>query len=1317
MDKRSYLTKLIEPNEQFYMLLIDVMMYCKYKILNDETSANDSSIVDLLKKSKNSLIKLLHQPEYKSLMAQIALSEESKQKNNNQNPFTELNVKQMNSGHQGVKPEGALNEYENLDENQQLATAEDMGDESLDEAKPPSIDNFSQQANYSFEVGAQRSQNIQGLMKLISSLTMIGAMLLQVGASVECEECYVYYIAVIESIYGQNCLKLGQAYYLLGIFYDQQESFVKALICLMKSHDILKEHLGSIHKTVGDCLFAMALAQQYLKQAEKVYTEGIGNKNLRISKIFEEMGKINILRKCYNEAYDNLRQCLLIKKELFRYKPDCKEVVRVQRFIGGLLAILEVEGNIVENNLLKSKIKDNIEKEKSKDKDEKEKLNKINQILKKTDENSQKDQKAIKDEDKQLIDMIAKSLQSKKTRKVEDFVDEKILPKNRLEKLFNQRAHHIELDEIEYQILLTFSLLLTLNSQQKHSLVDINKVENKIPFLTIQFIRSLDQTQQTILLQSGLFYQKLNYNYVDNLPLLIYDIKKHCKNFFERSREEWEMEQMLVEIIQSPKMKTYNLNLTHSQLKAFESILKHELPLKFLIYMFEERQKKAILEMLFIAIFSDSSNEEAHECFKIFNLYIWYFHLFDDFQNEYLDKLFPKNQTDEESDFYHQLLTNLINSLQIQDKIKVLQINEKILNRLTFEQLLLYKQIKIAPNKQDQLLAFLNLMDEKECYQIYTDYIVNQKRTSSIKKSLKQLTFSTKYIFQIEIKQKLTTIDEGPLDLGKTRTINHSQQTAQFVLNQLQTPQLDHLQSVIEVSDRDSAQLTKEELILLRLNRLSKQNEDMSPTKLSGIQQLSDIGDNFGMRFLSSNYEEMHLLRDMNSSSIKEAVAEMDQFLLRQNESMKNLSKDSIMNINKKALDESSVNMSVYSRDAGTSILVNRLIDNRMLELQNISMRSNDNGNHLTSQQQYMSQLTLFNLKNDSFRGVSTQELDESLISARSSKHIANPTTKRISQGFDSFKKKNNMLVDEELRVFVGLYQKKDASLNFDKLKKSFLFMDENLVDYMRIFVLEAQGITDNIEEHGFSIVDFEKLKLQVPRLLTRVNTLFLEIHMIPLMKEIEQNCSQVLESVNEVVSNSVIVEKTITDIYNFIQRNKNQVSYMKPLSEMLGVVISPANERYINEYAFQRLDNDEFVRILNQNFKSLMTLCKDKQGNLIDEMSKMTQNFRIKIRELEQKFISFNFYRINIQAAFKDGDSHFCKKFTKLPKKGLKIQEKTTEILAKTKEDIKKLDAVFKAPQNINGTTPYNENARYENMLAYYRLLELMNKTLYQYQ
>lgn len=65
--------------------------------------------------------------------------------------------------------------------------------------------------------------------------------------------------------------------------------------------------------------------------------------------------------------------------------------------------------------------------------------------------------------------------------------------------------------------------------------------------------------------------------------------------------------------------------------------------------------------------------------------------------------------------------------------------------------------------------------------------------------------------------------------------------------------------------------------------------------------------------------------------------------------------------------------------------------------------------------------MNLFNLKNDSFRAISSQELDESLISQISYKQ-QNPQTKRVSQGFDSFKKKNNMLIEEELRIFVCLY-------------------------------------------------------------------------------------------------------------------------------------------------------------------------------------------------------------------------------------------------------------------------------------------------------
>ena len=30
MDKRSYLSKMVEPNELFFQLILDILMYCKY---------------------------------------------------------------------------------------------------------------------------------------------------------------------------------------------------------------------------------------------------------------------------------------------------------------------------------------------------------------------------------------------------------------------------------------------------------------------------------------------------------------------------------------------------------------------------------------------------------------------------------------------------------------------------------------------------------------------------------------------------------------------------------------------------------------------------------------------------------------------------------------------------------------------------------------------------------------------------------------------------------------------------------------------------------------------------------------------------------------------------------------------------------------------------------------------------------------------------------------------------------------------------------------------------------------------------------------
>lgn len=53
------------------------------------------------------------------------------------------------------------------------------------------------------------------------------------------------------------------------------------------------------------------------------------------------MGKVCILQGSYTEAFNHLQACLEIKHDLFRYKPESKEVIGVLRLIQGIKAILE----------------------------------------------------------------------------------------------------------------------------------------------------------------------------------------------------------------------------------------------------------------------------------------------------------------------------------------------------------------------------------------------------------------------------------------------------------------------------------------------------------------------------------------------------------------------------------------------------------------------------------------------------------------------------------------------------------------------------------------------------------------------------------------------------------------------------------------------------------------------------------------------------------------------------------------------------------------------------------------------------------------
>lgn len=61
IDKKSWLSKVYEPSEQYISIVIDIMMYCKYKIMN---SLSIEGVAEMLSKVKVSLLKIIQGPEF-----------------------------------------------------------------------------------------------------------------------------------------------------------------------------------------------------------------------------------------------------------------------------------------------------------------------------------------------------------------------------------------------------------------------------------------------------------------------------------------------------------------------------------------------------------------------------------------------------------------------------------------------------------------------------------------------------------------------------------------------------------------------------------------------------------------------------------------------------------------------------------------------------------------------------------------------------------------------------------------------------------------------------------------------------------------------------------------------------------------------------------------------------------------------------------------------------------------------------------------------------------------------------------------------------
>jgi hypothetical protein len=70
---------------------------------------------------------------------------------------------------------------------------------------------------------------------------------------------YVKYVTWIEKYYGKDSLEASNCYFLVGLYYFEQDNYQKSLACFIKTQYIRKKELGEGHPSCSDCLLNMGI--------------------------------------------------------------------------------------------------------------------------------------------------------------------------------------------------------------------------------------------------------------------------------------------------------------------------------------------------------------------------------------------------------------------------------------------------------------------------------------------------------------------------------------------------------------------------------------------------------------------------------------------------------------------------------------------------------------------------------------------------------------------------------------------------------------------------------------------------------------------------------------------------------------------------------------------------------------------------------------------------------------------------------------------------------------------------------------------------
>jgi len=161
---------------------------------------------------------------------------------------------------------------------------------------------------------------------MLSAMALMASFYNCLGYQTQCEEVYVEYVGLIEEFYDKDSHEAGNSYFMIGVYYFEQEQLQKSLACFIKALYIRKKDLGEMSLGAADCHYNMGILYKKLnvpsralfhyEKALEIRREQIGPLSLPVSNILEQLGKFHLESGDYKQSYSYLHECYVIRKKL-----------------------------------------------------------------------------------------------------------------------------------------------------------------------------------------------------------------------------------------------------------------------------------------------------------------------------------------------------------------------------------------------------------------------------------------------------------------------------------------------------------------------------------------------------------------------------------------------------------------------------------------------------------------------------------------------------------------------------------------------------------------------------------------------------------------------------------------------------------------------------------------------------------------------------------------------------------------------------------------------------------------------------------------